>query len=226
MSAAGDAESTTLVAVNTGRPQIVLRDGRQYSTAIHRRPTGGRIALGVDGLEGDRVADRNVHGGPDKAVCCFPHEHYSHFARRLGVELPIPSFGENFTTAGLLESEVCVGDTFRVGSAFVQVSQPRQPCFKLAGKHREPRIIKWIYETGYCGFYFRVLQPGEVGAGDEVVLIERGQPDLTIHHLLATRIPGPEDRRLWERLAALPALSASWRDHFAARLRGDSEEHE
>lgn len=134
-----------LVSLNVGRPQIVLRDGRQYSTAINRHRATSRVALGPEGLDGDRVADRNVHGGPDKAVCCYSREHYPYFSELLGHELAVPAFGENFTTAGLLESEVCVGDTYRVGSAVVQITQPRQPCFKLANKHRQPQIIEWIY---------------------------------------------------------------------------------
>ena len=210
-----------LASLNLGRPQIVLRDGRRYSTAINRRPVEGRVMLTADGLDGDRVGNRNVHGGPDKAICCYPREHYPHFARLLGVELPVPSFGENFTTAGLLETSVCIGDTFRAGSATVQVTQPREPCFKLAGKHREPRMIEWINETGFCGFYVRVLQSGEVGAGDAIERVKSGHADLTIERLLRVRVSNSGDRDLWSRLACIPELSASWRTHFARLERGD-----
>lgn len=215
-----------LISLNIGRPQIVLRDGRQYSTAINRHRAASRIAVGVEGLEGDRVADRNVHGGPDKAVCCYPREHYSHFSELLGHELAVPAFGENFTTAGLLESEVCVGDTYRVGTAVVQVTQPRQPCFKLANKHRQPQIIEWIYETGFCGFYFRVLQLGEVGSGDAFEPAGRFHEDLTIARLLAIRADPQAEPQLWNRLADLPELSDSWRQHFARRVNDGSDDND
>jgi len=213
-----------LKSLNTGRPQIVLRDGRQYSTAINRRAVEGRVRLTAEGIDGDRVADRNVHGGPDKAICCYPREHYPHFSKLVGVELTVPAFGENFTTAGLLEGEVCVGDTFRVGSAVVQITQPRQPCFKLANKHRQPQIIGWIYETGFCGFYFRVLQTGEVGSGDAFEPAGRIHEGLTITRLLAIRADPHAEPHLWNQLAELPALSDSWRKHFARRVNGGSDD--
>jgi len=215
-----------LVSLNVGRPQIVLRDGRQYSTAINRHRAASRVALGPEGLDGDRVADRNVHGGPDKAICVYPREHYPHFSELLGHELAVPAFGENFTTAGLLESNVCVGDTFRVGSAIVQVSQPRQPCFKLANKHRQPQIIEWIYETGFCGFYFRVLQTGEVGSGDALEQTDRLHADLTIDRLLRVRADPQAEPQLWERLSQTLELSQSWRQHFARRTSEEVDDDE
>ena len=118
-----------LISLNVGQPQLVLRGGRRYSTAINKQPVDGSLNLENTGLEGDRQADAANHGGSDKAVCCYPHEHYEYFASRLEVaSLAIPSFGENFTTSGLLEDQVCIGDTFEVGDAVVQISQRRDPC--------------------------------------------------------------------------------------------------
>lgn len=224
----------SLIAISIGRPQIVLRGGRQYSTAINKRPVDGPIEVGPEGVAGDRVSDTSVHGGPDKAVCVYPHDHYPFWMQRLaeakGVaayDMPIAAFGENFTTAGLLERDVCVGDRFAVASALFEVSQPRQPCFKLAGKHDEPRMVRWIHENGFSGFYLRVLTPGVVQAGDAIRLQERPRPELTIQRLIRARASDDPGRGLLEELAALPPLSASWRKWAAAKLgdeRDDSDE--
>lgn len=151
-----------VVSLNVGRPQIVLSGGQQYSTSINRRPVQEPIEATPLGFVGDRVSNDKVHGGPDKAICCYPHEHYSHWSGILGRALEVPSFGENLTTLGMLECDVCIGDVFRVGGAEVQVSQPRLPCSKLAMKLAEQRIIRWIIENQFSGFYFRVLRAGVV----------------------------------------------------------------
>lgn len=219
-----------LISLNIGRPRIVIRNGRPYSTSINRAPVDGSLMLSVGGLEGDLVSDNNVHGGPDKAVCVYPHEHYATLARLLGeargapVELGIPSFGENFTTTGLLETDVALGDVFRVGGALVQVSQPRQPCFKLAGKLGDSRSISWIHERRCTGFYFRVLEPGRVAAGDGLDRRDRPAPELTIDRLMSIRLersPDPETLRL---LARHELLSTSWRTWASKKLSGDEDE--
>jgi len=207
-------QHASLISLNIGRPQLLVKNGRQYSTSINRRPVEGPLELGMEGLAGDRVSDLKFHGGPDKAVCCYPSEHYPHWRARLGTPMEVPSFGEGFTTRGLLETEVCVGDVFRVGTATVEISQPRQPCSTLANKHDEPRLIAWVNETGYCGFYFRVLEAGRVQTGDALTLHDRPYPDLTIAMLFTTMLQKTADAALLRRLANLPELSQSWRERF------------
>ena len=203
-----------IVSVNTGRPQLVAKGGRTYSTSINRRPVTGSVQLTAEGFEYDRVSDRSVHGGPDKAICCYSHEHYPFWEERLGHDMPIPSFGENLTTEGLLETDVCIGDTYRIGTATVQVSQPRQPCAKLAGKHNEPRIIPWIWEEGYSGFYLRVLETGAIATGDAVKLIARPHSDLTILRILRLKRGDGLTKEIQTRLSDLPELANSWREAF------------
>lgn len=210
-----------IVSVNIGRPQLVAKGGRTYSTSINRRPVTGPIQLTTEGFENDRVSDRAVHGGPDKAICCYAHEHYPFWKERLGHEMPVPSFGENLTTEGMLETDVCIGDTFRIGSATVQVSQPRQPCAKLAGKHDEPRIIPWVWQEGFSGFYFRVLDTGVIGAGDAVELIAHPHPDLSIRRMLRLKRGEKLTDDLCERLVNLPELAPSWREAFRKKAEGD-----
>lgn len=203
-----------VVSLNVGRPQIVMSGGQQYSTSINRRPVQGPIEATPLGFVGDRVSNEKVHGGPDKAICCYPHEHYSHWSGILGRELEVPSFGENLTTFGMLESDVCIGDVFRVGGAEVQVSQPRLPCSKLAMKLAEQRIIRWIIENQFSGFYFRVLRAGVVRPGDLIERVSHPHPDLSIARMVQLKSQPDPDPVVSGRLAALADLSESWREHF------------
>jgi MOSC domain-containing protein YiiM len=212
-----------LLSLNIGRPHILVRHGRQYSTAINRRPVTGPLLLALAGLEGDRVSDDRVHGGPDKAVCCYPTEHYPYFTERLGVALTVPAFGENFTTAGLLEVAVCIGDTFRIGGAIVQITQPRQPCAKLAMKHDTPDLIRWINDTALTGFYLRVLHPGQLAAGQPFTLLDRAPHAPTVAAATRALRSNPPDRDALEHLRAAPALSAAWQRAVQRRLHPTDE---
>lgn len=207
-----------IVSVNIGQPAVIVRGGRQYASSINRQPVLGSVGLTRSGLVGDRPADGLHHGGPDRAVCCYPHEHYVYWEQRLGAALTVPSFGENLTTDGLLEDQVCIGDTFRIGRAVLQISQPRQPCWKLADKHSEPELGRWINETGYSGFHFRVLVPGRISMNDDVHLVDRPHGNLTVLLAFQTMLAQTPPRELLDRFANLPALSAPWRARMAKKL--------
>src|SRR6266542_4593910 len=155
-----------LLSVNVGRPQVVTRNGEPVSTGIFKRPAEGRVMLRTLNLDGDRQADLSVHGGPSKAVYVYPSEHYDYWKQELPeMVLPWGMFGENFTSGGLFESELNIGDKFRVGSAVVMVTEPRMPCYKLGIRFNRPDMIKRFLASGRTGFYFAVLQEGEVGVG-------------------------------------------------------------
>lgn len=145
------------------------------SSAILKHPTLEPLKLTHLGLVGDQQVDTKHHGGPDKAVCVYALEHYMFWAERLGRELPVAAFGENFTVMGLTEEQVCIGDVYRVGTATVQVTQPRQPCFKLAMRHGIKDFAVQVEETGFTGFYLRVLQEGTVQTGDPFELVQKGE---------------------------------------------------
>lgn len=215
-----------VLSVNVGRPQLQIHGGRTYSTSINRRATTGSMELTPAGFDGDRVSDSGSHGGGDKAVCCYPHEHYAEWGRRLGRALAVPSFGENLTTEGLLEEACCIGDTYRIGTATVQISQPRQPCWKLANKHDEQRLPAWINERHWTGFYFRVLTPGCIRAGDEVALVERPLPQWTVARVNAVHVDKHAGAAAVAQLAEMAELSESWRRYMRRRLRPGAEELE
>jgi MOSC domain-containing protein YiiM len=181
------------------------------------------VPLGPTGLAGDVQADLRVHGGPDKAVCVYPTEHLAHWSERLGRRLAPGAFGENFSLVDLLEGDVCLGDVYRVGSALVQVSQPRQPCYKLATRNGEPAFALWVQESGRTGFYFRCLEPGQVQVGDVIMLVERTAPECTVLEVNRVLHRDKHDRVGVDRLLARPELAASLRRTLERRLAGEPE---
>jgi MOSC domain-containing protein YiiM len=208
-----------LLSVNVGLPRLVLHDGEPVSTGIFKQPVTGAVKLKTLNLEGDRQADLSVHGGPSKAVYAYPSEHYEYWKHELpDMELPWSMFGENFTTSGLHEAELGVGDKFRVGSAVIMATQPRLPCYKLNIKFGRPDMLRRFLASGRTGFYFAVLQEGEVAAGDEIVLLERNQDTLKIEDITRLKVHDKHNVELLRRAVSLEALSESWRDRFRREL--------
>jgi MOSC domain-containing protein YiiM len=208
-----------IVSLNIGRPKELAHGPETvHQSAIARTPVAAALELGLVGFKGDQVADTKHHGGPDKAVNVYALEHYAHWEDRLGRTLTHPSFGENFTVAGLLETDVCIGDTFRVGSSVVQVSQPRVPCFKPAALHHEPRLTKWIEDSGFTGWYFRVLEPGLVAPGDELVRLEPSKHGVSITEANRIMHRDQYDRAGLEKLLSIPELALAWRRPLQMRL--------
>ena len=209
-----------LISLNVGQPRPLAYRGKHVQSGFRKSPASAAEALwlGETGLEGDAQADLKNHGGPDKAVCVYPLEHYPYWSARLDRSLEPGAFGENFSTERLLEPEVCVGDVYRVGSAIVQVSQPRQPCFKMAARHGVKELAWWVQETGFTGFYFRCLESGEVRAGHDIALLERSAPEVTVEE--ANRVMHHDKRDVAgiERLLMVPELAANWRRTFEKRL--------
>jgi MOSC domain-containing protein YiiM len=201
-----------------------------WRSSIFKSPVAGPVFVGKTNLAGDAQGDQKNHGGPDKAICVYAHEHYAHWQEQFGLaELGFGAFGENFTLQGVDESTLCIGDTLAIGRAggesaeraeqvIVQVSQPRQPCWKLARRWQIKDFALQVQSIGYTGWYFRVLQEGMVQAGDSLRLIERPYPHLTLAE--ANRIMH-HDKQDWEaiaRLLACPLLSASWQKSLRFRL--------
>ncbi len=174
-------EARKLISVNVGLPRAVEWKGRMITTGIFKDPVEGRTTLHRLNLDGDGQADLTVHGGPDMAVYAYPAEHYVYWRQELpGMDLPWGMFGENFSTEGLLEGSVNIGDRFRIGTAEVQVTQPRVPCYKLSLRFRRDDIIKRFLASRRTGFYLRVLQEGEVAPGDPFELTSRTGSNVTV----------------------------------------------
>ena len=207
-----------LISVNVGLPRLVMRGDQPVSTGIFKAPIAGRIALRKLNLDGDRQADLSVHGGPTKAVYLYPSEHYEFWRNELpGMNLPWGMFGENFTTEGLDES-MTIGDELRVGSARVMITEPRLPCYKLALKFGRNDIIKRFLVSGRTGFYFAVLEEGEVEAGDPITVVKKDSAGVRIADITRLYSSDKTNVELLRRAIALEALPVSWREYFEERL--------
>jgi MOSC domain-containing protein YiiM len=219
--------SVRIGAVLVGQPVPFGRAGQ--TSAIAKTPVSGPVAVGTDGVAGDRQADLRVHGGPDKAVNHYPFDHYATWRAELEGRddlLSAPgAFGANLSTTGLTEDGICIGDIWRAGSVLLQVSQTRQPCWKLNQRFRLQDMALRVQQTGRTGWYWRVLEPGTVQAGDTLSLVERAWPDWSLARLLRVLYIDVLDRDALRELAALPCVPASWRSRAEQRLaRGEVED--
>ncbi|MGH9678406.1 MAG: MOSC domain-containing protein [Candidatus Acidiferrales bacterium] len=204
--------SPALISIQVGTPRTVQQNGEEVSTGIFKSPVSKRVRLEGFNLEGDRQADLSVHGGRDKSVYAYPSEHYPYWHKELpGVELPWGAFGENFTTEGLLETDVCIGDRFAIGTAEVVVTQPRIPCFKLNLKFGRDDMVKRFLASRRTGFYLRVLQEGDVGPGDEIWCAHHDENRVSIAEILDFYLNGSDTSELLRRALRVEYLSEAWR---------------
>lgn len=206
-----------LLSVNVGRPAEVPWRGETVRTAIVKSPVARRLAVRRLNVDGDEQADLEAHGGEHRAVFVYDEASIRHWAAALGRDDLAPGrFGENFTVQGMEDGAVCIGDVFRIGSALLEVSQPRVTCFKVGMALGEPRMPSLLYRDGRPGFYLRVLEEGEVGAGDEIEQVAAGPGGMTVREISALLyLPGHDLGRVRQALE-LAALPAGWRDAFAA----------
>ena len=208
-----------VVAISVGRPREVQWRGRKVQTSIFKTPVSHRVQVKRDNIEGDQQSDLSVHGGLEKAVYAYPAEHYTYWRRELpDAELPWGAFGENFTTEGLLEDEVWIGDRYRVGSVELVVTQPRMPCYKLAIRFEQTEMVKRFLQSRRSGFYLAVEREGEVGAGDAIERFARDERRLTVAEVVALHATDSANQPLLEKASDHPSLPAAWREYFRKRL--------
>lgn len=217
-----------LDAVLTAKASLLADDPRRgpVQSGIAKQVVSAPVQVGLEGLAGDEQADRENHGGVDKAFMQYAFDHYPFWREQLG-DHPLlqhrGAFGENLTTSGVTEADVCIGDTVSVGSAVFQISQGRQPCWKLNLRFEVPGMSRMVQKSLRTGWYYRVLEPGAIEAGDRVRLLDRVQPVWTVERalrLMFRTLPGePSEVRAWSaELADVPELSASWRRTLIERL--------
>ena len=168
-----------ILYLNIGMPELHNWNGKQEQSAIKKNGVS-QAFLTKEGFRGDGVAATEFHGGPDRAVCFYPAEHYTQWANEYGKPLHLPSFGENISTEGMKEADVFIGDIYRLGNATVQVAQGRIPCSKISKNNEIVQLLKRVVETGYTGYFFRVLEEGMIYADSEITLLERIQDSFSI----------------------------------------------
>lgn len=209
-----------LLTVNVSKVKEITHRDKVVRTGIFKEPAEGRLHLASLNLDGDEQADLKGHGGPNRAVYVYTRENYDYWSAELGRDdFGHAQFGENFTVEGMLEDDVHVGDSFRIGTATVQVTQPRVPCYKLGIKMGDPTFVKTFLASCRVGFYLRVLEEGEVGSGDEIELVSEDPERMTVRdicHLYYFDRTNVDDRR---RALRIDALSPGWKEGFEQQMR-------
>ena len=212
-----------LLSVNVGLPREVTSNGKSVRTAIWKFPVKDRRAVRTLNVDGDAQADLAGHGGEQRAVFVYQMDSYHYWERYLGRnDFSFGQFGENFTVDGLLDEEVCIGDRYRIGDAVFEVTQPRVTCYRVGIRMNEPRMPALLVEHRRPGFYFRVLQEGEVGAGDDIVKVADGPERSTVAEIDALLYLPGHSREQLERALRIPALSKGWQSSFQAILKQES----
>lgn len=224
VSGSSSESESILLAVSVGKPRDVEWQGKPLRTAIYKSPIAGRVQATALGLEGDVQVDLAVHGGVDKAVYAYDLSSTDYWRERLGrPELGPGAFGENLTVKGWPEARVFIGDRFRIGAACFEVSQPRQPCLKLAKRFEDASFVKRFLESRRVGYYLRVVEPGDVAAGDPIVRVAHDAASLDIESVVALWLTRNPSAAALARATALTALADAWRlplEERLAALRG------
>ncbi|WP_026694949.1 MOSC domain-containing protein [Peribacillus kribbensis] len=215
-------EIGTISSLNIGRPELRKYNNMVMNTAIAKKPAPS-AELGYDGFNGDGVANLKFHGGPDRAVCFYPLEHYSFWEKEFDKELDVPAFGENITVENMLEKDVFIGDIFSLGQAVVQITQGRIPCATISMQNNVPLLLKRILDTGYTGYFARVLRPGAVGGVSTIKLIERRQEEITILYANRVMLQNIDGRKGTEAILSAEGLAEDWKKRLTARLKKEGE---
>lgn len=209
-----------IVSVNVGLPRQVLWRGIQVETGIFKDPVEGAVKINQLNLAGDKQADLTVHGGPEKAVYAYPAEHYDYWRKELPkVPFSWAKFGENLTTEGLVEDTLCIGDRLRVGTAVLMVTQPRLPCYKLEVGFDREDMIKRFLASSRSGFYFSVIEPGEVNAGSGIEILSRDANRVTVADIQRLFLGQSRDHDLLQRAMDVSVLPENWKPSLLDRSR-------
>ena len=211
-----------LISVAVGMPQIVQTPGEGFvTTAIFKKPVDGRVKVGDLNLEGDAQADLRVHGGWSKAVYAYPSEHYEFWDKEYpDKDLEPAQFGENLATEGLIETELCIGDRLRIGSAEFVVTEPRMPCYKLGIRFGHKDILRRFLQSRRSGFYLAVTKTGELGAGDEIEMISRDENRVTVTDIVRLWVDDKDDIETMSRALKIDVLPEGWKQPFRERIAG------
>mgnify|MGYP005813324247 CR=1 FL=1 len=207
-----------VISVNVGRPAELMWKGTTMRSSIVKTPVEGPVAVRGINLEGDQQSDLDVHGGPNKSLYAYPSEYYAWWKQQMpALAYPRGAFGENLTTEGLLDENAYIGDTLRVGTALLKITQPRMPCSKLQFRFQNDDVLPAFVRGGRHGCYFAILEPGEVGAGDAIDIVDRDPGMISIADVVAVYYRRTNDRDLQERVVNFKGLPLELRLNLAMR---------
>ena len=209
----GVGNMAQILYLNVGMPELRNWSGKQELSAIGKQRVK-QAFLSKDGFQGDGVAATEFHGGPDRAVCFYPAEHYSKWSAEFGKKLEPQTFGENISASGMTEADIYIGDTYKLGNAVVQVSQGRVPCSKISKNNNIDQLLKRVIETGYTGYFFRVLHEGMVYEDSEIILLERKQNNISILRANEIFFHNRKDYKAIEELMEIDELAEDWKKNL------------
>lgn len=210
--------SISVKSINVGKPITFTDQKISFETGIFKNKVSEPIFLGKLNFEGDGQADLKHHGGKDKAVCVYPYEHYTYWNRVLELDLPFGAFGENITVQGMLEEDVCIGDVFGLGEAIVQITQPREPCYKIAKRYNRKQFPLLMQTTGYTGYYLSVLQEGVVDTEWKMKKLKEHPAAISISYANDVMYHNKENVQALQNVLAVAELSERWRKTLMKRL--------
>lgn len=203
-----------------GTSELLVSDHQTVMTSFKKIPTNTDLQLSMEGILGDSVYHTDVHGGNDKAICCYNIDHFKFWKEKLGFNLTNAAFGENLSLTGdnALEENVFIGNRYQLGEALIEVSQPRQPCYIIGVRHNYKKFVVHVQETGFTGFYLRTLQSGQFCSTDKLIPLFTHPDQISIMDANTVRYHDTQNKEMLRRLANLDVLSESWQEHFGIML--------
>jgi MOSC domain-containing protein YiiM len=208
-----------ILAISLSGVVLIEYQGRRALTGICKQTVAGPVHVARQGIEGDCQADRENHGGLDKAVYAYAVENYRYWEREIGKQLPYGQLGENLAVSGMTDDLVHIGDSFRMGAVEVQVTQPRVPCFKLGMRMEDAGFVRRFHHSGRVGFYLRVLKEGLLSPGDRIELLHADADQLSIREAMLALNKNPSQQEIIRRALEIPALSQAWRESLEKKQR-------
>jgi MOSC domain-containing protein YiiM len=210
-----------LISVNIGKEKTYNFDGVIIKTALEKSPVFDNVFVHKLGFTGDEQAEKVIHGGVDKAVCLYPFEHYEYWENLLNKKMPESSFGENLTVQGMTEKNVCIGDVFQIGEVVIQITQPRQPCFKLTYIHNVPKMSYLTQDSGFTGYYARVLKEGNLNVNDKITLIEKNPKNISVEFTNQILHTDNKNTEAIKKILQVEEIAANLRKSFEKLLAGE-----
>lgn len=207
-----------ILYLNIGMPEEINWNGKKELSAIRKKRVAHAF-LSKDSFMGDGVAATEFHGGPDRAVCFYPVEHYSKWSAEFGKNLEAPTFGENISASGMTEADIYIGDTYKLGEAVIQVTQGRVPCSKISKNNQIGQLLKRVVDTGYTGYFFRVLQEGMIYEDSEIILLERKQNKMSILRANEIYFHDRKNYAAIEELLHIDELAEEWKENLEKLLK-------
>ena len=211
-----------LMSVNIGKEKTYDFDGFIIKSGLEKSPVFDNVFIHKLGVTGDEQAEKVVHGGVDKAVCLYPFEHYEYWENTLNRKMPENSFGENLTVQGMTEKDVCIGDIFQIGEVILQITQPRQPCYKLTYIHNVPKMSFLSQDSGFTGYYARVLKEGNLNVNDKITLIEKSPHNISVEFTNQILHNDNKNTEAIKKILEVEEIAANLRKNFEKLLAGET----